>query len=119
MSTTELVKVKLRPVTLTEHEVIDLANTEYPDFCYGGEGGEVGPVDTLADAIYALRETEEYVVIGEDLYKIEEIEETDNLFFHETRINHNDGNSIDFTALYYNGGCHWTELLEEDLNSND
>lgn len=54
-------------------------------------------------------------VIGGEVYKVEwEVEaETDTLDFADVYV-YPDGR-IDFHTLHYNGGAHWTEIIEEKL----
>lgn len=57
-----------------------------------------------------------FELIDGELYEVmwEVKRETDCSYFADVKINE-DG-SIDFHTLHYNGGGHWTEIIEEALN---
>lgn len=57
-----------------------------------------------------------YVVIDNEIYEVKwEVERfTDYPDFADVKVNE-DG-SIDFHTIHYNGGAHWTEVVEDALN---
>ncbi len=58
---------------------------------------------------------QEYTLIGNTVYQIIwEIHRGDAYGFAD--VNKNEDGSIDFHTLHYNGGGHWTEVVEEALN---
>lgn len=60
-----------------------------------------------------------FVIVDGEVYEVEwEVEaETDSYDFCE--VKENEDGSIDFHTLHYNGGGHWTELVEETLEEGN
>lgn len=60
-------------------------------------------------------EDENHYVINDNLYKIEwEIKKQE--FYDMANVKVNEDKSIEFDTVHYNGGAHWTEVVEDALN---
>lgn len=107
MSTMERNKGSLVPFTLT---------VEYVKKFLQSCGVEYDPSQTYKDQYDDyLYEDDTIVKIEDTYYEIQwEVErETDCYGFAD--VKKNDDGSIDFHTYHYNGGGHWTELVEEAL----
>ena len=60
-------------------------------------------------------EDENHCVINDSLYKIK-LEINGEEFYDMSNVKVNEDNSIDFDTVHYNGGAHWTEVVEDALN---
>lgn len=59
-----------------------------------------------------------YVEVDGEIYKVEwEIRRGDFEGFAE--VSENEDGSIDFHTYHYNGGAHWSEVVENALNKGD
>lgn len=56
---------------------------------------------------------EQYIIHKDTLYKVEERKEIYNDIFNAEKI---DDNKISFEVKYYNGGCGFSEAMDEALN---
>lgn len=57
-----------------------------------------------------------FVVIDQEIYKVEwEKRVRDCIEFADVSVDENTG-VISFHTLHYNGGAHWTEVVEDALN---
>jgi len=103
MSETERVRGVLRIVNITEEE----AKLKCMEQDIERYGDDISWIDTLCD------ESESYCCIdGVGVCAIEKINRTDNLYGCTLKMN---DNIIEFDAIYYNGGAHWTEVVEDAI----
>jgi hypothetical protein len=76
-------------------------------------------IDTELFSEEAFEEYSEngYVVIDNEIYEVVwEIQRGELYGFAD--VKQNEDGSIDFNTYHYNGGAHWTEVVEEALNEN-
>lgn len=106
MSNMEYNKGKLIPVTEDE-EII--ASRSVPDSVLKYHADKV---DALRDEPFQYG----YEILNGRYYTVEwEVKDGDLYEINNLRVNE-DG-SLDFETYHYNGGAHWTELVESKLNS--
>ena len=68
------------------------------------------------EEVDALYDTGEYAEINGMVYKVEWESRGEELYSIE-RASENENGSIDFETYHYNGGGHWTEVVESALKN--
>lgn len=107
MSEFERNKGKLTPVYMTENTKEQFAtqviNGELPSY-----------YDSYWEMLFDNAEEYGYAEIGDKLYRLEMEDVDDDAEY--CNVTKNDDGSFSFESYHYNGGAHWTELLEGKLN---
>lgn len=105
MSTMEFNKGKLIPIEMNEEIAKDiLAENGMADY----SGPDYSAMEALRD------EVNDYAEIGDDWYRVEfEFNGTDCYGFQQAKKL--DNGEIEFMTYHYNGGGHWTEVVEGSL----
>ena len=99
---------RLANETLEEHCKRVLGNQELHKSCDSYE-------EMLREKYYVVKELGDFIILGEDIFKVEAQKQNACYDFFEGTLNE-DG-SIDFHVMYYNGGCCLDEALEEVYKS--
>lgn len=111
MSEYERNKGKLIP--LSQQEFIDLVNENVKDF-------KNNPYTCKADKFldHIIHDLEDYQYINGVVYKIVwEVRRDQDMDFIDVKVN--DDGTVDFHTFHYNGGAHWSELIEWSLKKNE
>jgi len=105
MSDYDKISGSIQKIEMTEEEAEKICN----------DRGITKYGDTWVETLGA--ETDDYCFVkGFGLFKILEFnKEGPYLAWFKTKT---ENGVINFDAYYYNGGCHWTELLEDWLKKN-
>ena len=69
------------------------------------------------EEVDVLYDTDEYAEINGEVYKVEWAARGEELYSIEN-ANKNEDGSIDFETYHYNGGGHWTEVVESALKND-
>lgn len=111
MSDMEHNKGKLVPFDLTEEVAKTLVEAR-------GEELDLDTYETYVEQVGddSDRYDESLCQINDKWYKVEfEIERGELYWFAEAK--ENEDGTVDFNTYHYNGGGHWTEVVEEALNA--
>jgi hypothetical protein len=106
MSQMDYVKAKLIPIEMNE-EIAQKILKESESKAEASEG--YSWQECLCDEL-----CDKYTKINNRYYKVEDFEKNDyppDLL----TFNKNEDGSVEFSAYYYNGSCHWSELIENKI----
>ena len=67
------------------------------------------------ELMYENETTDKFIVIKERIFELLEFQDTDDIYG-STFIKNDDG-SFTFDFVYYNGGCHWSEIFEDKIEN--
>ena len=62
-----------------------------------------------------ILDSNNYAIISGKAYRVKWEVEGDTMVFDFSEVNKNADGSISFHTYHYNGGAHWSELVEEEL----
>lgn len=112
MSEDRRTKGKLRRQYQTATEILEFLKIEHS---YSEEELMDGEFEELLyDNEDILKELgiDGYVIINNTIYKMFDFERDAEIYTTEVSL---DGNLISFDTIYYNGGGHWIEMIEKEL----
>lgn len=66
------------------------------------------------ELMYENELSDKFTVIGRRIFELLEFQDSNDIY-DPTFIKNDDG-SFTFDFIYYNGGCHWTEIFEDKLD---
>ena len=66
------------------------------------------------ELMYENETTDKFIVIARRIFELTNFQDSNDIY-DPTFIKNDDG-SFNFDFIYYNGGCHWTEIFEGELD---